>query len=420
METIMLGVRRLRESHTADNIVTEIDAVLDEFKIPKSKIVGICTDGGANMIAAVRKLLGDGRHVYCFAHLLNLVVTDGLEDDKNATMKNIIRDVKSIVTFGRHSNVFMEKLRAQQEREGAVEGSVMLLIQSVPTRWNSVYQMLQRFVKLSRFIAQVLASPNIRNAPRMLSGDDIELISEIVSILAPFDEATKEISGSNYITGSLIIPLITCIESKLIKASENNKYGASKVLSTKLISSLKARSPKLLHNPLVCYSTLLDPRFKQKYMTATDASNTVAKLSEEIGVRNISPPLCDNDNEMRVVNTMTMPSSSLWSAHDEDVANSSVEIESSFPKELKLYLEQPVLLRNTDPFNYWQQAKTCMSTLALVAEKYLCIVGSSVASERLVSSLNDIVSDERSRLTDKHIIERVFMNRLDNKYWTEK
>ncbi|GBM18849.1 hypothetical protein AVEN_203122-1 [Araneus ventricosus] len=45
------------------------------------------------------------------------------------------------------------------------------------------------------------------------------------------------------------------------------------------------------------------------------------------------------------------------------------------------------------------------------------LVGSSVASERLVSTLNDGVSDERCRLTDQHIAEKVLMSRLDNKYW---
>ncbi|GBN77916.1 Phosphoserine aminotransferase [Araneus ventricosus] len=37
------------------------------------------------------------------------------------------------------------------------------------------------------------------------------------------------------------------------------------------------------------------------------------------------------------------------------------------------------------------------------AEKYLSLVGNSVASEILVSTMNDVVSDERCRLTDQHI-----------------
>ncbi|GBM01296.1 hypothetical protein AVEN_170347-1 [Araneus ventricosus] len=44
-------------------------------------------------------------------------------------------------------------------------------------------------------------------------------------------------------------------------------------------------------------------------------------------------------------------------------------------------------------------------------------VRSSLASERLVSTLNDVVSNERCRLTDQHNDERVFRSRLDDKYW---
>ncbi|GBM59494.1 hypothetical protein AVEN_240590-1 [Araneus ventricosus] len=49
-------------------------------------------------------------------------------------------------------------------------------------------------------------------------------------------------------------------------------------------------------------------------------------------------------------------------------------------------------------------------------QKYLYLVGSSVASERLVSVLNDAGSHEKRRLTDQLIAERVFMSRLDDKY----
>lgn len=90
----------------------------------------------------------------------------------------------------------------------------------------------------------------------------------------------------------------------------------------------------------------------------------------------------------------------------------------SFPSKLKLYLQQPVMTRNASPLEFWGQSKTCMPALASIACKYLTIVGSSVSSERLVSTVNAaVVSDERSRLTDEHITERVFLTRVHKKYW---
>lgn len=37
-------------------------------------------DGGANIVAAVKKFLGDEKRIPCMAHLLNLVVDGTLKD----------------------------------------------------------------------------------------------------------------------------------------------------------------------------------------------------------------------------------------------------------------------------------------------------------------------------------------------------
>ncbi|CAG9834506.1 unnamed protein product [Diabrotica balteata] len=70
---------------------------------------------------------------------------------------------------------------------------------------------------MSSYIAVILADPSIKKAPRMTSGSDIKLITEIVTILSPFDETTKEILGFQYITASLVIPLRSVIERYLKK-----------------------------------------------------------------------------------------------------------------------------------------------------------------------------------------------------------
>jgi hypothetical protein len=45
----------------------------------------------------------------------------------------------------------------------------------------------------------------------MLSVDEIDIVKEISLVLKPFEAATKELCGENYITGSKIIPLIHCL-----------------------------------------------------------------------------------------------------------------------------------------------------------------------------------------------------------------
>lgn len=79
------------------------------------------------------------------------------------------------------------------------------------------------------------------------------------------------------------------------------------------------------------------------------------------------------------------------------------------PPELKLYFKSAVLPLSEDPIRYWHNYKTVSPALAEVALKYCTIMGSSVTSERVVSAINNVVTDKRSRLTNRHIKQAVFL-----------
>lgn len=155
------------------------------------------------------------------------------------------------------------------------------------------------------------------------------------------------------------------------------------------------------------------------YMTPIIASQAIQQLSEEVKHHLLST---GNSPETHVHKVIPSDNSDnpLWSNHESNIVKSgfsSGEAETaSIPSELKLYLQQGISPRNSDPLKFWQQSESCMPGLSYIARKNLTLHGSSVPSERLVSTLNDIVSNERCRLTDQHITERVFMNRIHEKY----
>ncbi|XP_049310517.1 uncharacterized protein LOC115066512 [Bactrocera dorsalis] len=94
-EMVTLTARRMYQAHTADYIKECFQNITDEFSIEKGCILSITTDGGANMVAAVKKFLEDGKRIPCMAHLLNLIV-DGATRD-NAPVLQIANRVKAIV-----------------------------------------------------------------------------------------------------------------------------------------------------------------------------------------------------------------------------------------------------------------------------------------------------------------------------------
>lgn len=87
-------------------------------------------------------------------------------------------------------------------------------------------------------------------------------------------------------------------------------------------------------------------------------------------------------------------------------------------EELNDYLDNP-LLENLDdsPLDWWTFKKNKYSYLSAVALELLTIPVSSVASERTVSTLNRVLSDRRSRLTNENVNKLVVLISMPLNLW---
>lgn len=77
------------------------------------------------------------------AHILAHLVPDSLKTIY--TIEEIITKVKNIVTVKR-SVVASDELNRLQKRDGKTEGTILKFKQEVPTRWNSMLYMIERFL----------------------------------------------------------------------------------------------------------------------------------------------------------------------------------------------------------------------------------------------------------------------------------
>ena len=97
----------------------------------------VCADLLKNLLVAKGGLLnkGDFFHMRCSAHILNLIVQDGLKDIDDAIMK-IRESVKYVKGSQARRIKFLEcvNLCALDSKRG--------LQQDVPTRWNLTFLML--------------------------------------------------------------------------------------------------------------------------------------------------------------------------------------------------------------------------------------------------------------------------------------
>ncbi|XP_057803483.1 zinc finger BED domain-containing protein RICESLEEPER 2-like [Salvia miltiorrhiza] len=149
------------------------------------KVFTISVDNASNNDVAIRiaketfsrsrKLPLEGQlfYVRCTAHILNLVVQDGL-----LAIKKIIEDVKNSVRFINQSESRLNKFSDVVHHLGI---SVKRLIIDCPTRWNSTYEMLLEAYRVrDAFPIFQQREPSYRCCPSIL---DWMKVKDVVDIL---------------------------------------------------------------------------------------------------------------------------------------------------------------------------------------------------------------------------------------------
>lgn len=260
------------QSHTGVYIMTKLQFILESFGLhenEKVKILSITTDSAANMILA--KELTEFRSVECVAHKIHLLVIDAIN---GSSVKAIFDQMKKIVTFFKQSTTAKAELDALRKAD---DNKVYSLLQSVPTRWDSDYIMMDRFLELRDDLAKVILKH--KDCEPLTSKQLV--VSEVVDILFLFHDFTNEMSSEASATSSFVIPLTNIINDKLnnwvCETSEANE------LRLGLIRGIKKRLVPLDDKYDFAVATFLDPRYKDTAFTNSRAAiNARIKLTNLI------------------------------------------------------------------------------------------------------------------------------------------
>ena len=313
LKSVAIGTKELTDRHTSEYIATCLIEMCGDWLISEEKVSNVTTDSAPNMIKAFNLAFPGNRHIPCYAHLLNLIVTDSIKDTFG--LDDLIKSIKDIVTHFKQSNNAAGRLRKAQitPSEDEYEGETEIqefsededneddpendlcnksqqerkkksysLIQSCETRFNSDYAMVKRFLDFSMYVSRILYNnPKVQ----MLRAEELKSVQDAVNVLVPIDAATKDISGEKYVTGSRIIPLTTTLLSNLQKVTPESTIGYD--LQNNLLRQLERRfrSPKshIEKNEKLAIATILDPRFKKiDFSSALNASEAIQKIKLEM------------------------------------------------------------------------------------------------------------------------------------------
>ncbi|CAH9082608.1 unnamed protein product [Cuscuta europaea] len=137
-------------SHKGELVGKVIESCLHDWGI--DRVLTITVDNASSndtMIAFLKRKLnswkgsvlgGEFMHSRCCAHIINLIVSEGLKD-----LHDSISAIRNAVRFIRSSPARLSKFKACAERE-KIEFNGLLVL-DVPTRWNSTYLMLESAIK---------------------------------------------------------------------------------------------------------------------------------------------------------------------------------------------------------------------------------------------------------------------------------
>ncbi|KAF6209818.1 hypothetical protein GE061_015569 [Apolygus lucorum] len=237
-------------------------------------------DSGANIKAAVNSFLGEGKRISCMAHIINLIVNGALKDVKE--FSKLADQTKVIVTFFKHSVNAMDALRAEQMASGPV----------------------------AKILSSMSGCGSSQNVPDMIPTSLLKVMRELISLLKPFKQATEDVSGENYVTASLVIPLASLLKQEMEYPSKptpanqetETEVGQSMAMSLSriveevypettvgksvarsLLKGVQDRLAPLQNQLFLAKATILDPRFKKLHFTdALAVGKAVSALSAEI------------------------------------------------------------------------------------------------------------------------------------------
>ncbi|CAN0872431.1 Putative AC transposase [Linum grandiflorum] len=144
----------------------------------------------------------------CSAHILNLIVKDGLD-----IIKGVIEKIRDIVSYWTATPKRVEFFEECAKQRNVDVGRKLAL--DCPTRWNSTFKMLESALPYKDVLSRL--SMRESSYSSLPSSDDWMFVSMICKNLEIFKTISERFSGNKYPTANLFFPRICELKLKLIE-----------------------------------------------------------------------------------------------------------------------------------------------------------------------------------------------------------
>ncbi|CAG8605177.1 7821_t:CDS:1 [Dentiscutata heterogama] len=257
----------LPHPHTGKEINAKLCFVFAAFNI-SDKILCATTDGGANVVLAMRllkdKLILKNYNFHfqpcrCLAHILNLIITTGLSPIKSSIEK--VRNFVNVISSSLSITQDFKEL-GQTVGEGELTRKIP---QDVSTHWNSTYLMLSAYVTMPMTISAIIRRNKNLEKFKLTPQDETNL-QVTTQFLKLFYETTNVLSGSTYTTLGISILLIDdIIENVLACIQDPTSPEFLKIAAIQMSEKIQKYTNEI-YNKTAFIAAILDPRIKLELM----------------------------------------------------------------------------------------------------------------------------------------------------------
>ncbi|KAK1938996.1 putative AC9 transposase [Phytophthora citrophthora] len=483
-----LEVKEIPGKHTGKLIAEYLDIIMDDWKLDKGKCTRLVRDSGRNMVSA-GKILGV-EHFSCLAHDIHLVVAGALSKDKNTILteeaaqwasfeyeveESVYEEDTNLSTAEREE---VEKLRKRASKEmdkylnetltnlqkgernpfetscksfGLCRYTFVNLLKATtglrgfrPRIWISPYKTPSRCIKLEKalnvffeYLGTVRGQnefTDVHSKLTMPSHKDILTVKCLCTLLRPFTEVSKQLSGHMYPTLPLVLPSLCGLEKTL-----RNRWIFDKVIHPFRKESYANETRVEMQRCRETLLSLITNRFDDRMISEP---KWVAFLDPRIAGQ--MPHLRD-DERQEAMDDLVAATAELAGDHlpvfpgetqtsdddDDDFINqllcgrkrrvssnyNTTPIVAKCRREFKRYLAEVAIDSDEsdesepikNPFDWWKGNQHKYRNLSRVARKWLGTIATSIASERAFSTSGNIVTAKRCSLAPDLVRDLVFI-----------
>ena len=406
------------KSHKGINIGNVIDTCMDEWGL--TRVMCITVDNASSNDTAIQQLKkrllkknafvmgGEAFHIRCFAHVLQLIVKDGVKFAHDS-----IEKVRAIVKYVKGSPQRLDLFKKCCELTNVNYKSSLQL--DCPTRWNSTYLMLEvaiNYQKAFERLEDIDSKFLIEFGDELPNEHDWNNARNLTRFLKRFYDVTCKVSGSLYCTSNVYFPEIIKILKDLQtfeRSNDSSLVEMGKKMREKFDKYWGALS-KL--NVMLFIAVVLDPRYKMNYLRVKYTTYYGENESQEL-VDRITKALkimmdeYNSKNEERVETVMNHCPlhNEIDEAMEEEIDDYFIELEKekqlATKGELERYLDEfsEKFTLEFDILAWWKVNSVRFPTLSKVAKDVLAIQSSTVASESAFSTGGRTLDRFRSSLT---------------------